>query len=128
MWSERCLLCFCGSVLGGTEAPARDEDLLRAWLRAACSLSIIVGTCGCISLAMSVGRVTGMPSSLSTSDKELAEGRDGSVRKGNSLPGLRSGADGALFCAASQREIAESLGVPSPAEVILDGQGTPDSL
>jgi hypothetical protein len=72
---------------------------------------------------MSAGRETGRPSSLST-DKELSEGREGSVRRGNSFPGLRSGAGGALFCAASQREIAESLGVRLSAEVILDWMDT----
>jgi len=49
MWSERRLLCFCGSfLLVGIpiDAPAREEDLLRAWFCAACSLSIIVGTRG----------------------------------------------------------------------------------
>jgi hypothetical protein len=123
MWSERCLLCFWGSALGGTEAPAREEERRRAWFRAACSFSIIVATGGCTNLAMSAGRVTGRPSSLST-DKELSEGREGNVRRGNSFPGLRSGAAGALFCAASQREIAESLVVWPSAEVILDWMGT----
>jgi hypothetical protein len=73
---------------------------------------------------MACGRGAGVPSSLSasTSDRELSEGSEGSVRRGNSFPGLRSGADGALFCAASQREIAESLGGCSSAEVMLDCQ------
>jgi hypothetical protein len=69
-----------------------------------------------------------VPSSLSRSDRELSEGREGSVRRGNSFPGLRSGADGALFCAASQREIAESLGVWPSAEVMLDVPDPPDVL
>jgi hypothetical protein len=51
-------------------------------------------------------------------------GEEGSVRSGNSFPGLRSGADGALCCAASQREIAESLGGCSSAEVMLDSRST----
>lgn len=124
---EGRLLCFFESFLAGAEAPAREEERLRAWFCAACSFSIIVGTCGWMALAMGSGRATVMPSSLSMSDRELSEGRDGSVRRGNSFPGLRSGADGALFCAASQREIAESLRGCSSAEVMLGVPDPPDA-
>ena len=114
MWSERRLRCFFRSVLvGGSVAPAREEERLRA----AVSSSVIVGVGGWMSVAMLVRWKSLGPSSESASESELSDGRDGSVLSGNSFPGLSNGpCCVAESCRCSQRDIRASSEV-----MLLDG-------